>query len=688
MSFLGGRLFNRDLSWLSFNDRVLNEASDPSVPPLERLRFASIVSSNLDEFFMIRVAEISRLSRMHPFSRFPDGTTARQILPQIRERVLKQKTQQATILEDILSTLSKNGIIIQTHFEKNFLLDAEIRKHLPTMRYIIRKSSEPPPPLPGSGIHIFVRFPKEYAIVRIEDREARMLHLGRTGRLMKFALFERWFCSHAKDFFSGREIVEAFPFKILRDADLRYRPDDEETLEDQIVDAVERRGRAGIVRLEVDSPSYSEGALFLATTLGVNSAALYRFDLPLDLRTLALVSTIPASRELRFPPIRPVLPPALHHPKNIFERIRTRDILLHHPYDSFEPVVRFIEQASRDPNVEHIYHSIYRMDKGSPIPEALKEAARRGKTVAVYVEIKARFEELNNVRLAAEFRQAGVRVVRPLGGFKVHSKMTLVLRREGSEAVPYLHLGTGNYHSGTARQYTDLGILTTNPDLGREILAYFEMLARGKRPPAFKHLLVAPNNLHAQVLRLIREETRIQRSGGRGHIVAKMNALADPDIINALYEASSAGVRVDLMVRGTCCLIPRLAGLSENIRVISVIDRFLEHSRIYYFRSGGEKKVYLSSADWRPRNFYRRYEIAFPVTDPALKRFILEVVLANSLSDNTKAWELHSDGHYSQVTRTPGAPKVHSQFVFESLARKNYKGTILEKREDKKQKTG
>jgi polyphosphate kinase len=296
------------------------------------------------------------------------------------------------------------------------------------------------------------------------------------------------------------------------------------------------------------------------------------------------------------------------------------------------------------------------------------------------VEIKARFDELNNVKWAEELRKVGVKVVTPLGGFKVHCKLTQVIRHEKGKEVSYLHLGTGNYHLGTARQYTDLGLLSNDQDLGDEILTYFSSISARRKGGHFKHLMVAPVNLHAQFTRLIRNETAIQRHGGKGHIIAKMNSLVDPDIIDALYEASNAGVKIELLVRGICCLRPGVKGMSENIRVMSVVDRFLEHSRIYYFRANGEKKVYLSSADWMPRNFYRRYEVAFPIRDAILKRYIREVILANSWADNVKGWVLRSDGTYDRVTPPPSGRLMRSQFFFEELAQRRYKETILAQR--------
>ena len=674
------RLINRNLSWLAFNDRVLNEADDSAVPPVERLRFAGIVSSNLDEFFMVRVAEVARIARRHPSHRFPDGMSATQVLAQIREHVLRQKGSQAEIFHRLLLDLAKRDIHILAEFGENRRLDRAVAARMPEVKYLIRRTTEAVPPLASEKIHVFVRFPGEYAILTIEDRDARLLPLPAKAGSLKYALLDRWLAQRADRIFSNRDVLESFPFKIIRDADLRYHPDEEESLQEQIVEAVHRRLKAKVIRLEVDTPFYSEGAFFLATALGLDSAALYRFDLPLDLRTLARLYGTRVGRELAYPPVKPYLPRRWAGRTSPFRLMKERDILLHHPYDAFDIVVKFLNEAARDPKVRRIYHTLYRTSRESPLLEALKKAAKNGKKVTVYVEIKARFDELANVRAADALRKAGVRVVRPFGGYKVHSKLTLVVRDEGGEEAYYLHMGTGNYHPTTARQYTDLGLLTCDGELGRDAATYFAALTRRKMPEGLTSMLVAPGNLSTQIIRLIREETRIQERGGRGHIIAKMNSLVDPAIIDALYKASQAGVRVDLIVRGICCLRPGVKGLSEHIHVTSVIDRFLEHSRIFCFHSEGNEKIYLSSADWMPRNFYSRYEIAFPVKDPLLRHFVRDVILKTSLSDNVKAWTMEPDGTYRKKTPKPGERPVRSQFEFEALARRRYRGTILAQR--------
>ncbi len=671
-----GRFFNRELSWLQFNDRVLDEAANSTVPALERLRFAAIVSSNLDEFFSVRVAEVVRNSRQQRVHSHLVNFSAQRLLAQIRDHVLSQKSRQAEVVRELFPALAKEGITIYSEFPENPELDKEIRKNLPDLKFIIRRNTEPLPPLLSDRIHVFVRFPDSNAIIAIEERGARLLQLDSKDNSLRYALLERWLSARASMLFPGQTVVEAFPFKIIRDADLRYHPDDEDSLEEQIVEAVHGRGRARIVRLEVDAPHYSEGALFLASSLRLDSGALYRFDLPLDLRALARLYNIETFGTLRYPPITPHTPPILAG-RNFFDVVRARDVLLHHPYDSFDAIVDFLQTAAKDPSVTHISHTMYRTSKESPIMDALKEGVRQGKKVTAYIEIKARFDELNNVRWAEELRKAGVKVTRPLGGYKVHCKMTQVLRQENGKEVSYLHLGTGNYHPGTARQYTDLGLFTADPTLGEEIKTYFQLMTARQTKMNFKEILAAPASLQPGFYRLIKAETEIQKNGGKGHIIAKMNSLVDPGLIEALYEASNAGVKIELLVRGICCLRPGVKGMSENIKVISIVDRFLEHSRVYYFRADGAKKVFLSSADWMPRNFYARYEVAFPIKDPVLKKYIREVILANSLADNDRAWVLKSDGRYERVTKNANAKVVRSQFLFEDLARTRYKGTIL-----------
>ncbi|MCM2266244.1 MAG: polyphosphate kinase 1 [Elusimicrobiales bacterium] len=679
--FTKGLLFNRNLSWLSFNERVLGEAADPSVPVLERLRFAAIVSSNLNEFFMVRVAAAARLARRSPGTRYPDGLSAAQAVIQIREEVLRQKSRQAAVLEDILNALRRNGVLIHHRFEGiSPLLDAEIRGKLGKLSISRRKASETLPELKGDRLHVFVRFPGEYAVITLDKREQRLLRLTSPDGTAAFALTERWICAKVHELFPDKEVIEAFPFKVIREHGLRYTFEDEDLLEDYIEQEAGRRSRARVIRLEVDAPYYSEGAMFLASALRLDSASLYRFDMPLDLRSLFAVYSLEGFGRLKYPPVAPAVPAVFAAGGSVMKVMLRHDVMLHHPYDSFDIVVNFLREAARDPGVTEVFHVVYRAGQVSPVMDALKEAAARGKRVTVYVELKARFDEVNNLRWMRELRAAKVRVIPPFSGYKVHSKVTQAVKGTGKDRVFYSHLGTGNYHSGTAKQYTDLGLLTCDQAIGLEVNAYFTALSLRQRPPRPRLLMAAPVNLHSRFLRLIRVETELHRQDGDGLIRAKMNSLVDPGIIRALYAASRAGVKVELLVRGICCLKPGIKGLSENISVISIVDRFLEHSRIYYFRAGGEEKLYLSSADWMPRNFHDRFELAFPVLDPALKRYISETILEKGLADNVKARRLMPDGKYERVPHEPWEKRVRSQSCFVALAQRSYKGTALEHR--------
>jgi polyphosphate kinase len=681
-SLLTERYYNRDLSWLQFNERVLNEAADKTVPVLERLRFASIVSSNLDEFFMVRVASVMRDAERPKRANYPDGMDPRQLLSQIREQVLRQKSRQHHALRRILEGLAKTGVVVDTSFPADAAVDRAMRSRLAQAPFILNRSEEPPPRLAAQRTYVYVRFPREYAIVDVGDRNQRLIELPAKPGQRRFGLADRWVAARASALFPKRSVLEAFPFKVLRDAEIGLDPEEEESLEKQVIEGLHRRPKdAPVIRLEVDSQSYSEGALLLATQLGVDSAALYRFDLPLDLKALWSVYDVDGRERLRYPAVKPQTPSFLRK-CDLFAVMRKGDVLLHHPYDSFDIVVEFLQQAARDPSVTSIFHTLYRTSAASPIIDSLKNAARMGKKVTAYVEIRARFDEEANMKWAEELREAGVRVVAPIGGYKVHSKITRVERDEDGSTRTYLHLGTGNYHPGTARQYTDLGLLTSDPVIGKEVSTYYRALKKREKPAKTKELLIAPGNLHERFTQLIKNETKIAKSGGRGQILAKMNSLVDPNIIEALYEASNAGVKIDLLVRGICCLRPGIPGLSENIRVTSVIDRFLEHSRIYYFRNGGggNSLLYLSSADWMPRNFYTRYEIAFPVKDAQLRRFIRDVVLKTSLGDNAKSWRLGADGKYEKVEPKPEEERRRSQDSFQQLARQHYKGTTLENR--------
>jgi len=677
--FAEDKFFNRDVSWLSFNDRVLAESENTNVPLLERLFFIGITSSNLDEFFTVRVSELLRLLKISPRKKYPDSLTPEALALHVRERVLQQKSRQAKSLNAILKELSANGIQLLTSFETEEF-DAEIEKNLPEMDICFSKLETPIPALYGSDINIFVRFPDEYAIIRFKKQQDRLLKLSDSGGAVRFALIERWIMAKAQKLFKNRQVVGAFAFRMLRNADIPiYDYEDEISLEKKVVRAVNRRSFSRVVRLEIDSSRYPDSVLFLATSLRLDSASIYRFDLPLNLRFLTSFKQMFAKthEKLLYPPVNPIVPLILKNNQDIFSVIRNQDIILHHPYDSFDIVIDFLDQASKDPNVTEIFHTLYRTNNlESPIIKTLQKAAKNGKKVMVYVELKARFDEMNNVMHAKELRKYGVKVITPFKKYKVHSKVTLITRIENGRVVRYAHMGTGNYHAGTAKQYTDIGLLTAHESITADALKYCEMLQTHSIKHKFNYLTVAPVNMHNKIISMIENEIRNRKNGRKAQIIAKMNALTDIKVIEALYRASKAGVKIDLIVRGTCCLKPNVAGLSENIRVTSIIDRFLEHSRIYYFHANGEQKVYLSSADWRPRNFLRRYEIAFPVLDSNIKQYVIDTILYNNLKDNVKTAILQPNGSYRQAAANKNFP-IRSQFVFEEIAEKHYEGTYL-----------
>ncbi len=675
-------LFNRDLSWLSFNNRVLDEAADESVPLLERLRFLTIVSSNLDEFFKVRFAELSKLFRKYPTKRLSDGYPLSRVIFQVREEVVRQKNRQAELFNIVMNKLRTEGLML--HYEYSSLndeIDEQVRKQLPNLNIVIRKLNEPMPELKSETIYIYVRFVDEYAVIGFDTTDKRLIKVEDNDYRLSFVLLERWLLAHIKQYFPGKEIIETFPFKIIREHDLPYEFDD-----DSMEGFIEKSRNSGrlprVVRLEVDSPLYPEGAIFISTILRIDPVSIYRFSIPLNLKSLNSILNYEGFEHLKYPKITPAVPVPFKKPGKIIDIIKKHDVLLHHPYDSFDIVVNFIKEASIDPEVTDIYHVIYRAGEKSELLEYLKQAASSGKNVSVYVEIKARFDEKTNLKWIKELKSAKVKVIPPLRDKKVHSKVTQVVKNINSRKYYYTHLGTGNYHPTTTRLYTDLGLLTSNQEIGEEVHTYFSRLAESKKVPYLRHLLVAPANLRTGILRLIRNEIKNHIKYGNGLIIAKMNSLVDPDIISALYNASMSGVKIYLIVRGICCLKPNIKGISENISVTSIIDRFLEHSRIFYFYANGEEKVYLSSADWMPRNFYNRYEIAFPVYDQLLKRYVKDVILSTALADNVKARILQPDGSYLRVKPAQGEKIIRSQFQFVSLAESSYKGTILESRID------
>ena len=676
---------NRELSWLAFNERVLEEACDPAVPALERLKFLAIASSNLDEFFMIRVAGLKSQLSGHVEESGPDALSPGEQLQAISVRAHEMVGRQyRALLADVLPNLERAGFRLVGSQQLSpgaaaFVNEYFWREVFPVLTPIALDPGHPFPHLRNKTLNLAVRFAPaapgarlRYGVVPVPSVLPRLVEIPNHGRC--FVLLEDVISRHAAQLFPGMPIDGCWAFRVTRNWDLSI---DEEEAEDLLVTIereVRRRDRGSAVRLEIAAGAEQQMVDYLVRALKLGAPDVYRPDGPLNIPDLLPLLGRIEQKELHDEPFTPVVPPQLGDAeRDLFRLIRERDVLLHHPYESFDPVVGFIEAAADDPAVLAIKMTLYRTGKDSPVVRALQRAAENGKQVTALVELKARMDEEANIVWARALEQAGVHVVYGLIGYKTHSKVALVVRREAGGLRRYVHLGTGNYNPVTARIYEDLSIFTARDDFGADATSLFNLLTGYSKPSCWKKFRVAPLGLKSAVIELIDREAQIAKDTGRGRIVAKMNSLQEPDVVKALYRASQAGVQIELMVRGICVLRPGIPGVSDRIKVISVVDRFLEHSRIWSFDAGGKREVYLSSADWMQRNFVRRVEIAFPVEDAAVKERIVDEVLATSLGDNVKARILRADGQYERVQPgtqgTPAAP-LRSQERFMALARR------------------
>ncbi len=676
---------NRELSWLAFNERVLEEACDPQVPALERLKFLAITSSNLDEFFMIRVAGLKSQLVGHVEESGPDALSPGEQLQAISVRAHEMVARQyRALLADVLPNLERAGVRLLGPQQlpagaASFVNDYFWREVFPVLTPIALDPGHPFPHLRNKSLNLAVRFGPaapgtrlRYGVVPVPSVLPRLVEVPDHGRC--FVLLEDVIARHVAQLFPGMAIDGCWPFRVTRNWDLSI---DEEEAEDLLVTIereVRRRDRGSAVRLEIAAGAEQQMVDYLVRALKLGAPDVYRPEGPLNIPDLLPLLGRMEQKELHDEPFTPVVPPQLGDAeRDLFRLIRERDVLLHHPYESFDPVVGLIEAAADDPSVLAIKMTLYRTGKDSPVVRALQRAAENGKQVTALVELKARMDEEANILWARALEQAGVHVVYGLIGYKTHAKVALVVRREAGGLRRYVHLGTGNYNPVTARIYEDLSIFTARDDFGADATSLFNLLTGYSKPSSWKKFRVAPLGLKSAVVELIEREAQIAKETGRGRIVAKMNSLQEPDVVKALYRASQAGVQIDLMVRGICVLRPGIPGVSERIKVISVVDRFLEHSRIWYFEAGGRREVYLSSADWMQRNFVRRVEIAFPVEDAAVKERILEEVLATSLADNVKARILRADGQYERVqpgTHGTSVAPLRSQERFMALARR------------------
>ncbi len=666
---------NRELSWLEFNYRVLGEARDKTTPLFDRLKFLSITASNLDEFFMVRVASLKDM--VHAGYNKPDiaGMTAQQQLDAIGVKThALVEDQYKTYSRALLPLLHDNGLrVVAGHEELNEAEGAYVDRYFEEMVYPVLTpmavdSSRPFPLIRNKSLNIAALVKKkkgdeelEFAMVQVPSVLPRVLVLP-DSRPTAIIYLEEIIERNIDKLFLNYDIISCHPFRVMRNADLSIDEDEAEDLLKEIEKKLKKRQWGEVIRLDIEANADKRLLRILKKELSVGNESIYEIDGPLDLTVLMKVYGLPGFEGFKAPPYTPQPVPALMNEDDIFTNIRKGDILVTHPFETFQPVVDFIKRAARDPEVLAIKQTLYRVSGNSPIISALAEAADNGKQVSVLVELKARFDEENNILWAKMLEKAGCHVIYGLLGLKTHSKITLIVRKEEDGIRRYVHLGTGNYNDSTAKLYTDCGLFTCDPQIGEDATAVFNMLSGYSEPLGWNKLSVAPLWLRGRFKRLIMREIRNAQEGKPARIVAKMNSLCDKEMIANLYEASCAGVQIELIVRGICCLKAGIPGLSEHITVRSIVGNFLEHSRIFLFENGGDKRVFMGSADWMPRNLDRRVEILFPVEDGELKERLLHI-LDVQLADNVKAQYLRPDGSYGKRDRRGRAP-VNSQEVF------------------------
>jgi polyphosphate kinase len=683
VEFDGPRYFNRELSWLEFNRRVLDLAMDENVPVLERLKFLSIFSTNLDEFFMIRVSGLKEQIEEGVRDLSADGMTATEQLQEIERRVRPMlKKQVAYLHETVLPELEAEGITIEPYTTLNAKdrkkLDKYFRDNLfPILTPQSVDSSHPFPYISNLSLnlgliiepdrhhtqkslkHLFKQ--KRFARIKLPPSVPRLVPIGeKSGR---FTLLEEVIAANANHLFPNMKASEGFLFRVTRDADIELREDEAGDLLRTLERELQRRRFRFPVRLEVSSNMPEKMLKTLADGIGLEEQDIYPIEGFVDIPDLMQLYNLNRPK-LKDEPISIFHPPVLSEKKSAFKVLKKRDVLLHHPYMSFAAVTDFIAEAAEDPDVQAIKICLYRTGKDSPVVRSLIRASQLGKQVTALVELKARFDEEMNIEWARALENEGVHVVYGISSLKTHSKVLLVVRREMDKLVRYVHISTGNYNPATAKQYTDIGLLTSEEEIGGDATNLFNFLTGYSQQDEFRRLVLAPLNLRERLNELIDREIANQNNGLNAAIVLKINSLTDTQLIDRLYEASTAGVSIDLIVRGTCSLRPGIKGLSENIRVRSIVGRFLEHSRIYYFANGGDDfEMYISSADWMQRNLDRRVEVALPILDPSVKQYLLEKVLNVYLKDNTNARLLRADGNYRSITIGNSKP-VNSQMAF------------------------
>lgn len=668
------KFINRESSWLDFNTRVLEEARDHGNPLLERLKFIAITSNNLDEFFMVRMGSLHFLQSPGRTQRDPSGLTAIEQLQQASEKAHQLvEDQYRCFREEIEPAMIEAGIVRITPETAN----AEQRRQLqtlfeeelaPTLTPAAVHEQGHIPFYPNLTLQLLIRLKDD---VRDEKRIPRLVILPVMGAIDRFISLrvengygympvEDVLAMHIQHFFPSDDVLEVVPFRITRNADMAVSEDGALDLVTQMDAVLTERKVSDCVRIELLDTATRVAERKLCKIFSVSEREIYRVSGPLNFSDYFSIAGLPGYDHLRQESWPPCPDPKLDLTKSLFDQITARSCLFHHPYDSFEPVLKLIEQAADDPQVIAIKQILYRTSKNSPIVASLIRAAEKGKSVTVIVELKARFDEARNIEWARTMEQAGVQVIYGVKGFKTHAKLLIIVRREPGGIRRYLHLGTGNYNEGTAKLYTDISYLTCDPDVGADASMFFNTITGYSQPQSFRRLAAAPLTLRDTLLQMVEGEIERAKQGEKGQIRAKFNSLADPAMIEAMYKASKAGVKIELLVRGICCLHPGIKGLSENIRVVSIVDRFLEHSRIFWFRHGGTPRVFIASADWMTRNLDKRVELMTPVDEPALREE-LEHILDMGFNDNVKARELGADGCYHRVHPQAGEKPLRSQ---------------------------
>ena len=675
---------NRELSILEFNARVLEQAKDPTTPLLERLRFLTISSTNLDEFFEIRVAGVKQQVAYKVGQAGPDGLAPQDTLARIGAHAREIVRGQYELLNEVLlPELEKHGIRLLKRASWNTVQQRWIKRYfgqevLPVLTPMGLDPAHPFPRILNKSLNFVVTLEgadafgrtSGTAVVQVPRSLPRLIRLPKevAGGPYDFILLSSIVHAQVGDLFPGMQVQSCHQFRVTRNSDLWVDEEEADDLLKAIKGELSARNYGDAVRLEVAADCSDATAEFLLERFHLGPNDLYRVNGPVNLHRLAAMHEMLDRADLKYPAFAPRYPKRFEQEPDPFQVVRQADVLLHHPYESFAPLVEFVRLAAQDPDVLAIKQTLYRTGSESPLVEALVQAARSGKEVAAVVELRARFDEAANIDLATKLQEAGAKVVYGVVGYKAHAKLLLVVRRENGHLRHYVHLGTGNYHAGTARAYTDFGLLTCDKDIGEDVHRLFLQLTGLGRVARLKKLRQSPFTLQRQLVALIDDESENAKQGKPARIVAKMNALSEPRVIQALYRASQAGVQIDLVVRGICCLRPGIPRVSENIRVRSVIGRFLEHSRVFLFEAGGEKKVFLASADWMQRNFFSRVEVLFPVLDERVKQRVIGEGLDPYLADNVQAWLLSADGKYKRAKPGSAKPRCAQLELLERFA--------------------